>query len=271
MIKRHFNGIVPSPQDDRDYKFSDLVPLSASVKLPRQYESPMTPFVYDQGISNECAACAYNTIRYLQESNTENGGSGIDEPFSPSFNYANRIEGEDFEGMYLRSVCKKGKEGSIPYRIFPGFYTYHVCKAKFEENAEYYKKMAEPFKITSYYQCNDRTSVMRAIMETGGVITGVWVYESLYNPDDKGVIHYDPKTDTENYGGHAITIVGWKWEKENDKDKLYWRIQNSWGVNWGDNGRAWLPYEYPWVENAWAIVDLNTKLKWENYKKQFKL
>ena len=39
-------------------------------------------------------------IRYLQESDTDNGGSGITEKFSPSFTYGNRIPGEDFEGMY---------------------------------------------------------------------------------------------------------------------------------------------------------------------------
>lgn len=52
-----------------------------------------------------------------------------------------------------------------------------------------------------------------------------------------------------NYGGgsvlnakgdapdHAVNIVGW------DDDKQAWLIKNSWGVNWGDEGYAWVGYD----------------------------
>ena len=157
-MNRHTTGIIPSPYDNRDYKFSDLVPLKAS-RLPKEYESQRTPFVYDQGDSNQCAACAYNVIRYMQESNENKGGSGIDEPFAPSFNYANRIAGEEFEGMYLRSVCKKGKEGSVPYSIFPGFYSLKACREIFLQRQAELLDLAKPFSITSYYQCNRREDI----------------------------------------------------------------------------------------------------------------
>lgn len=268
--KRQINGIMQSPYDSRDYKYSDLVPCKSARlknKLPVAYESPMTPFVYDQGESNECAACSYNLVRYIQESNIIKGGSGIEEPFSPSFNYGNRLPGEDFEGMYLRSVCKKGKDGSIPYRIFPGFYSYDYCKDQVTKNLDNWIEMAKPFAISSYYQCTDRTSVKSAIVESGAVIGGVWVYDSFYNPDENGFIHYNPKTDVENYGGHAIVICGYK---EFD-GKLYWRIQNSWGIEWGQYGRAWLPEDYPWLESPWAVVDTNFETKWKEYKEKYKL
>lgn len=270
MEKRHFKGIIQSPYDNRDYKYSDLVPCKSTrfkEQLPKQYESPMTPFVYDQGNSEECAACSYNLVRYMQESNTNKGGSGIEEPFSPSFNYANRIPGEYFEGMYLRSVCKKGKDGSIPYSVFPGFYTFDQCREKFLKNQTKWLEMAKPFAINSYYQCTDRTSVKSAIIECGGVIGGVWVYDSFYKPDNEGIIHYDPKTDTENYGGHAIVICGYK----EINGKLYWRIQNSWGLKWGQYGRAWIPEDYPWIESPWAVVDMNFETKWKEYKEKYNL
>lgn len=268
MERKHYKGIIQSPYDNRDYKFSDLVPVKSArfkEKIPVEYESPMTPFVYNQGQSEECAACSYNLVRYLQESNIEKGGSGISEPFSPSFNYGNRLPGEDFEGMYLRSVCKKGKEGSIPYSVFPGFYSYEDCKQKVLENQEKWLEMAKPFAISSYYQCTDRNSVKSAIVECGGVIGGVWIYDSFYTPDENQFIQYNPNTDTENYGGHAIVICGYK---EID-GKLYWRIQNSWGTKWGYYGRAWLPEDYPWVESPWAVVDLNMEIKWTEYKEKY--
>ncbi|MEZ4955452.1 MAG: C1 family peptidase [Saprospiraceae bacterium] len=42
--------------------------------------------------------------------------------------------------------------------------------------------------------------------------------------------------DRTNSGGHAMTIVGY------DDGKNAFRIVNSWGTNWGDNGFAWVDY-----------------------------
>ncbi len=38
--------------------------------------------------------------------------------------------------------------------------------------------------------------------------------------------------------GHAMTIVGW-----NDSKKAF-KVANSWGKDWGDNGFAWIGYTY---------------------------
>merc|ERR1712061_554672 len=32
---------------------------------------------------------------------------------------------------------------------------------------------------------------------------------------------------------HAVTVVGYS---EGSSDKKYWKLQNSWGKSWGDNG-----------------------------------
>lgn len=62
-------------------------------------------------------------------------------------------------------------------------------------------------------------------------------------------------------GGHAVTITGWSYIN----NKFHWRLLNSWGNDWGDNGYAWLPEDYPWIENAYAIVDTSTKMKFDDY------
>lgn len=258
------NNLLTSPYDSRDYKFKDLIPLGA-IRIPDNYESPKTPFIFDQGTSSECAACAYSTIRYLQEQNQ----SGITEPFSPSFQYANRLDGEDFEGMYLRSLCKKGLEGSIPYSVFPGFFPYNICKEKFESNKDTYLDMAKEFAIDSYYVCTSREQVQSAIITTGGVIIGIQVFNCFYTVGDDGYIKYDSTKDTKSYGGHAILLRGYKTDPETGK--FYWIMQNSWGKEWGLDGCAYLPSEYPWIDNAYAIVDNNFHLKWDDYIKKYNL
>lgn len=256
------NNLIPDYYDSRDYKLTDLIPLRA-IRIPKEYESPRAPFVYDQGESFECASCAYNYIRYLQESDTEIGGSGIDTKFSTSFNYANRPDEENFEGMYLRTVCSKGRDGSIPWEVFPGFHTLAKCKMEFQKNKLKWLEMAKPFKISYYYQCTTREQVQQAIIECKGVIAGIFVLDCIYDVNASGIVQYNPGKDTKNYGGHAIAIVGWKTD---DYGNLWWIAQNSWGEGYGNGGRFYLPEKFPWMGSPYAIADNEIVEKWVDYK-----
>ncbi|SDR98697.1 Papain family cysteine protease [Polaribacter sp. KT25b] len=51
---------------------------------------------------------------------------------------------------------------------------------------------------------------------------------------------------------HAVTLIGW------DDDKEAWLIKNSWGVNWGLNGYAWVGYNTSGLTAfSWADVTKN--------------
>lgn len=263
----HTNNLIPDCYDKNAYKLSDLIPMKA-MKIPKRYESPRAPFVYDQGDSSQCASCAYNYIRYLQEADVENGGSGINTKFAPSFNYANRPEGEDFEGMYIKTVCSKGREGSIPWGAFPGFYSYAKCKQEFYKNKDRWLEMAEPFAISYYYQCSSREQVQQAIIETKGVIVGINVLDCIYDVGPDGIVHYDPKKDIKGYGGHALCITGYF---TTDNDDLWWIVQNSWGEEYGDGGRIYLPERFPWLSVPYAIVDYNIYNKWSDYSLKYNI
>lgn len=258
------NKLLASPYDKRDYNFGDEVPVSA-FRIPDNYSTPTAPHIFDQGQSSECAACSCTGIRYMQEQDQ----SKITTPFSPSFTYANRPEGEDFEGMYIRTVCKQARLGTVPYDVFPGFYSYNECKRQFNANKDKWMDMAKPFAISSFYQCDSRIAMQQAIMMYKGILAGVYVYRSLYFPDKDGVINYNKNLDTKNYGGHCIILAGWKTDVSTGK--LYWRLINSWGTDYGKNGIVWLPEDYPFLENPFAIVDNEPGLAWKDYKDKYNL
>lgn len=261
-FKKQFGGtneLYKSPYDGRDYHFNELI-MAGSVQVPDNYETERTPFVYNQGKSSMCAACAYNTIRFLQEKDQ----SGIDEAFSPTFNYANRPDNENFEGMYLRTVCKKGREGSVPYSALPGFYNLATAKIKLKRNKDKLMDMAKPFGINSFYQCSSREQIKTAIYTLKGVVGGIYVTDEFYNPKN-GYVVYNPDN-PKNWGGHALAIVGYMTDKDG---KFWWRVQNSWGRSWSDQGRAWLSGDYPFIESPYAIVDNIDKMKWDEYKARF--
>ena len=88
-------------------------------------------------------------------------------------------------------------------------------------------------------------------MQTGGVMIGVPVFDCFVNVGKDGIINYNPNKDINSQGGHAQLLIGWK----TMNGKLYWITVNSWGTEWGDNGVAYLPENYPWSDNAYAVVD----------------
>lgn len=253
------SGYYISPYDSRDFKYQDLVPLGA-IKIPEEYESENL-VVLNQGMSNMCAACSFAVLRYMQEAEQ----SKINTVFSPAFTYANRKPGEDFEGMYLRSLCDKAREGALPYDEFPGFYTYGESKRKFNEKKKVYCEHASNFKISSYYRCTNREQVQTAIIQNKGVMVGVPTYNSLLHPNNKGIVEYSTKMDINDFGGHCVLLVGWKVIN----NKFYWILHNSWGEDYGIKGRVYIPENYPWFDAPFAVVDNEFEMTWKEYTEKY--
>ena len=258
-------GLLPSPYDPRDYKFADLVCGAMLEDIPETYITQEAPFTYNQGNSSMCCASAYSYIRYLQESDIRQ--SELSEPFSPTFIYGNRDYEHDYcgEGMYLRDCCKKGKDGMVLYKELPYPMTYKQSVQVFQERKDELLEKAKPFGDVSFYVCSKRKEIQRAIMDCKAVLIGIPVFDCFYRPDDLGFVHYDPKKDVESDGGHAIVVIGWL----TTDDGFYWVIKNSWGEDWGINGCCFLPESYPWMDQAYAIVDEKTEMKFNEYKARF--
>lgn len=258
-------GLVCGKDDDRDYKYSDLVMSSQLRNLPKNYESELPFFVYDQGQTSMCCACALNSIRYMQEKQKDQ--SELNEALSPCFTYGNREENQNYEGMELREACKKAREGQILFRELPHFTDVNTAMQLVKKKREAYRNKARPFRISSFYTCSNKDEIKSAIMETQAVLIGIPVYDCFYVPNKEGEIKYNAKKRGENHGGHAQVICGWKTDKNG---KLWWKSLNSWGKQWGKDGYCWLPEDYPWADKAYVLIDDVTETKFKQYKERFK-
>jgi hypothetical protein len=65
------------------------------------------------------------------------------------------------------------------------------------------------------------------------VVAGTTWLTGMFAPDAKGYLNLTGGEE----GGHAWLILG-----ANDKRQAY-RMQNSWGIGWGEQGRAWIRRE----------------------------
>ncbi len=81
-------------------------------------------------------------------------------------------------------------------------------------------------------------------------VIGIAVYTSFENENVNKTGRVSlPNVETEQLlGGHAILIVGY-----NDNDKTF-IFRNSWGINWGDTGYGYIPYDY--ITNVSLTSDL---------------
>jgi hypothetical protein len=73
--------------------------------------------------------------------------------------------------------------------------------------------------------------VRRWVGLTSGVVVGVDMHQRMVRPEG-GVMRAEGPA----VGGHAMYVLGYSDARE------AFRVLNSWGAAWAENGRAWLPY-----------------------------
>ncbi len=81
------------------------------------------------------------------------------------------------------------------------------------------------------------SEIKNALMDIGALATPMYWENTYFRSSD----------DTYYYSGakacdHAVTIVGWDDAKQTAGGTGAWRIKNSWGSSWGDDGYFWLSY-----------------------------
>jgi hypothetical protein len=92
--------------------------------------------------------------------------------------------------------------------------------------------------ITSYQWAWDVETILEWVLTVGPVVMGTDWYTGMMRPT-LGFIEPTGRPE----GGHAWLIIGANIEKKGlDGNRGAFRMINSWGGGWGDNGRAWVSF-----------------------------
>lgn len=233
MNSLHKYGALRPKIDIRDYRYKP----AATMVFPEEYELEK-PCVKNQGSICSCVAHALSSIIEYHHKRQQ----GTEEGFSVGFLYGCRPYEYQGAGLYLRDAlsvaCKYGdvKERDFPYNEeVPGIID------RVEQRLSDLKKKAAPNRISCYARVETDSEIKSALKNNGPVLINIPVYHDL-TQNSKGEILLYGKVQ----GYHCVLIYGWT--------SSGWKILNSWGSQWGNNGSAILKYEYP-IEEAWSVTD----------------
>lgn len=162
--------------------------------------------VLDQGKTNQCVG--YSVWNWLAS------GPIINVPrFAPEWLYRESQKedewpGEDYEGTSGR--------GAFKVLLREGF-------------------------IGEYRWAFDAATILDHLLAVGPVVVGTNWYKDMDTPDANGVIHIGGNKE----GGHEYLLIGGHRDRKFKSigRKPVVRIVNSWGVGWGQRGRAWMLLE----------------------------
>lgn len=226
-------GALDSPPDIRDYRFATV-----NEDFPEEFELPM-PAVKNQGSVGSCVAHAIAlTMEYYNKKQ-----HGEDIPMSVGYIYGNRVSSTHRgTGMYVRAALQDAcGDGDVPYLDFPVNVEVPEIFDMVANQKEHLAPKALPYRISSYVKVSDEAEIKTAIYNGYPVVFSIKWYKDA---KVKNGILTSKKEKTNS--SHCMVIYGW--------DKNGWKFQNSWGVLWGNQGRAILPYDFG-IKQAYCVID----------------
>jgi C1A family cysteine protease len=139
-------------------------------------------------------------------------------------------------GTTVRTGCKSiSNQGYVNESIYPynvnNFSTFPLV------NILKSAKVFTSFKYTFLLQ--DLLTIKSCLFTYNvPIIFGFLVYNSFMSVNANGIVRM-PNVNTESLiGGHCMTIIGY------DDNKRMFTCANSWGINWGNKGLCYIPYDY---------------------------
>lgn len=251
-----------------------LLPSSVDLSLSESF-----PSVGNQGSVGSCTAWASTYYQFGYQVASMNSWDAKNDPtkqFSPKWTYNLCNNGINKGSLYATIYSVLANQGAVRYSEFaPSGVATRAEYGTWYLDTEGMKRALQ-YRISDYeHLCfadveastpitNSKSAclnVMKSLLNSGNVLTfqtdfGEWDYMKLssqYNSALNGqyvcIKHYDPDV---KWSGHAMAIVGYddniSYDLNEDGiiqnyEKGAFKIVNSWGERYGNNGYMWVMYD----------------------------
>ena len=236
-------GAIFSGTDVRDYK---AVYTASAAKFPKEFELK-TVRIKNQGAVGSCVAHSLSSIIEYYN-NVQNGDKS---EMSIGYIYGNRSTSEyTGAGMIMRDALEVvRKYGDVTKADFTGDGAIFdmdnmevpVAIALYEHKKEKLYDKGYPHRISQYCRVNSINAIKASLYAGNPVLIAMEWFDDMEVVN--GVLTTSYKSSA---GGHCMFIYGW--------NEIGWKVQNSWGEDWGNHGTMIVPYEMP-IEECWTMTD----------------
>jgi len=270
-------GWLPDYPDSRDYtretsEINSILKIGGgdggSETLPPKIDlRPICSPIVNQGSIGSCTAnAASGILEFFQKK-----AYGACSPVSRIFIYKatrNLMKMKGDSGAYIRSTMGAlALFGAPPEK----YLTYEIERFDFEPPAFCYS-FAQNYKALKYFRLDEQgnseketlDSIKQTINQQIPAMFGFTVYSSI-NEIKGGKIPFPERNDSV-LGGHAVVAVGYDDSMKISNSTGAFIIRNSWGVEWGDSGYGYLPYDYLTKGLAmdwWALISADWVDTWQ--------
>lgn len=269
-------GWIPDYPDFRDYteNTEEIKLMLKKTRLPKHKKLAESvdlrewcSAIEDQGVIGSCTAHAgVGIIEYYER---KCFGKHIEA--SRLFLYKvtrNLMKVKGDTGAYLRTTMGAMVLFGVPPEKY---WQYTDDENKFDaEPPAFCYAFAQNYQTMKYFRHDPPNASPEMILErirlylSNGhpAMFGFTVYSSIREAQENGRIPF-PSENEKILGGHAVIAVGYDdgIEIQNPYSKRRTvgaiLIRNSWGIEWGEKGYGWLPYEYikaGLAEDFWSVL-----------------
>lgn len=221
----------PSKKDTNDFVYKSTnanIPMSVDL---REYDSK----VEDQGNLGSCTANAITSAYEIMI-------NIIDPTYHAELSrlyvyYHSRLFSDELDqdsGSYIRDGLKSIKHyGVCTEDLWP----YLIENYTNQPRPKCYLD-ASKRRITEYNILYSNYEIKEILASKRPVVVCIELYNGFANVSEDDPYVPLPKPFDYSMGYHAVVIMGY------DELKKHFLIKNSYGKDWGNNGYAWIPYDY---------------------------
>lgn len=211
--------------DPRDRRFALQAMMGVEIT---KYKMWNNPGIYDQGGTAQCVA--YSTKKLLTAGPITNPLSKHPWDFTQFYDLCQDNDewaGDNYDGTSVRAAFKVAKQAGL---------------------------------ISEYNWAFDEPTARAYVGLVSPMVVGTDWHMDMFTPDRWGYITPSGQL----AGGHAYLLVGLDPKRQHPITGHVgaYRVANSWGTGWGENGRAWISFQHmaALIEN-WGEAALAREIK----------